>query len=110
VDIPPDKKNKNHINVVQGYTNSGLWNITSVFPVLSYPPSLCHPYDIPLDVTSAAHSMFFSGKFKMPNITSQSKERFRSIDGTGVFINAPYNRFAYLFGDMDVSCTEIWSI
>jgi len=73
VDIPPNKGNKNHINVVQGYTNSGLWNITNV--------------------TSAAHSMFFSGKFKMPNITSQSKDRFRAIDGTGVFINAPYNSF-----------------
>ena len=31
VDIPPNKKNKNRISVVQGYTNSGFWNITSVF-------------------------------------------------------------------------------
>jgi hypothetical protein len=44
VDIKPDKNNKNRINVVQGYTNSGTWNITSAF-VLSYRPSLCHPYD-----------------------------------------------------------------
>jgi len=73
VDIQPYKNNKNRINVVQGYTNSGFWKITNV--------------------TSAAHSLFFSGKFKMPNITTQSKEKFRSIDGTGVFINAPYNSF-----------------
>ena len=52
---------------------------------------------IPLDVTSAGHSLFFTGKFKMPNITLQSKEKMRSIDGTGNFINAPYNRFDLCF-------------
>lgn len=46
-----------------------------------------------LDVTSAAHSLFFTGKFMMPNITLQSKENMRSIEGSGEFINAPYNRF-----------------
>ena len=53
----------------------------------------------PLDVTSAAHSMFFSGKFTMPNITLQSKDKMRSISGNGNFINAPFNRFDlfYLF-------------
>jgi len=76
VDIPPEKKNKNRINVVQGYTNSGFWNITNV--------------------TSAAHSMFFAGNFKFPNITTQTKENFHSIAGTGVFINAPYNSFLTL--------------
>jgi hypothetical protein len=46
-----------------------------------------------LDVTSAAHSVFFAGNFKMPNITLQSKKKMHSIDGTGYFINAPHNRF-----------------
>jgi len=73
VDIKPDKNNKNHINVVEGYTNSGIWNITNV--------------------TSAAHSVFFAGNFKMPNITLQSKKKMHSIDGTGYFINAPHNSF-----------------
>ena len=45
---------------------------------------------IPLDVTSAAHSEFFSGTFMMPNITGQN---LLSIKGTGKFINAPGNRF-----------------
>jgi len=71
VDITPYKNNKNRINVVQGYTNLGFWNITNV--------------------TSAAHSAFFTGKFKMPNITLQSKDKMLSISGTGDFINAPYN-------------------
>jgi len=73
VDIQPDKNNKNRISVVEGYINSGYWKITNV--------------------TSAAHSQFFTGKFKMPNITLQSKEKLRPIDATGVFINAPYNNF-----------------
>jgi hypothetical protein len=46
-----------------------------------------------LDVTSAAHSAFFAGKFKMPNITLQSNDKMLSIGATGSFINAPYNRF-----------------
>ena len=92
VDIKPDKKNKNKITVVQGYTNSGFWNITSVFPVLFY-RHLSVILMRPLDVTSAAHSLFFTGKFKMPNITLQSKDKMLSISGTGDFINAPYNRF-----------------
>jgi len=73
VDITPDKGNTDHINVVQGYTNTGTWNITNV--------------------TSAAHSTFFTGKFKMPNITLESKDQMLSIDGIGEFINAPYNSF-----------------
>jgi len=73
VDISPDKNNKDRINVVQGYTNSGFWNISNV--------------------TSAAHSVFFSGNFKMPNITLESDDKMLPIDGTGEFINAPYNSF-----------------
>jgi len=71
VDIKPDKNH--HIKVVQGYTNTGLWNITNV--------------------TSAAHSVFFTGNFKMPNITEQSNDKLRSISGQGNFINAPHNSF-----------------
>jgi len=73
VDIPPYKKNKNRVNVVEGYTNSGFWNITNV--------------------TSAAHSFFFTGRFQMPNITLHSQDKMRSINGTGDFINAPHNSF-----------------
>ena len=65
---------------------------------------------IPLDVTSAAHSLFFSGKFKMPNITLQSKQKLLSIEGTGDFINAPYNRFGLSLQYMDDSCFNISSI
>jgi len=88
VDIKPDKKH--HIKVVQGYTNTGLWNITNV--------------------TSAAHSVFFTGNFKMPNITQQSKDKLRSISGHGDFINAPYNSFlthATNTTNKDVEVTQI---
>lgn len=88
VDIKPDKKH--HIKVVQGYTNSGLWNITNV--------------------TSAAHSMFFTGNFMMPNITLQSKDKLRSISAHGDFINAPYNSFLTLATNTtkkDVEVTQI---
>ena len=90
VDIKPDKKH--HIKVVQGYTNSGFWNITSVSLILS-PIHLLVVLTTLLDVTSAAHSVFFTGKFKMPNITQQSTDKLRSITGYGEFINAPFNRF-----------------
>jgi len=88
VDIKPDKKH--HIKVVQGYTNSGIWNITNV--------------------TSAAHSVFFTGKFKMPNITQQSKDKLHSISAHGKFINAPFNSFLTVASNTtkkDVEVTQI---
>ena len=47
---------------------------------------------IPLDVTSAAHSIFFTGKVNMFSITTIERKMY-SIDGIGSFINAPYKRF-----------------
>jgi hypothetical protein len=88
VDIKPNKNH--HIKVVQGYTNTGLWNITNV--------------------TSAAHSVFFTGNFKMPNITQQSNDKLRSMTGQGDFINAPYNSFlthATNTTNKDVEVTQI---
>jgi len=90
VDIKPD--HNNHIKVAQGYTNSGFWNITSMSLIPS-PVHLPAVLTIPPDVTSAAHSAFFVGKFKTPNITQESKDVLRPITAHGEFINAPYNRF-----------------
>jgi len=88
VDIKPDKQH--HIKVVQGYTNTGLWNITNV--------------------TSAAHSVFFTGNFQMPNITQQSKDKLRSMSGHGDFINSLHNNFlthATNTTNKDVEVTQI---
>jgi len=73
VDIQPYKKNKNRVKVVEGYTNSGVWDITNV--------------------TSAAHSSFFSGVFQIPKVTLHSRDKMNSITATGEFINAPRNSF-----------------
>jgi hypothetical protein len=88
VDIKPDKSN--HVKVDLGYTNSGLWNIKNV--------------------TSAAHSVFFAGNFKMPNITQQSKDVLRSINGYGVFINAPYNSFLTAAKNTTTKVTEVTQV
>ena len=107
MDNTPGKKNKNHINVVLGYTNdSGFWNITSVFPVLSqaYRPSLM----MSLDVTSAAHSVFSAGKFKMPNLTIERKNAFNHWDWE--FHKCPLHvikGLTYLVSGMDGSSSEI---
>ena len=97
VDIRPD--HSHHIKVTQGYTNSGFWNITSKSSISS-PCHLLAILTIPLDVTSAAHSLFFAANFKMPNIT-------QPLIGHGEFINAPHNRFGtYL---QDYGRSVFWS-
>jgi uncharacterized protein YjhX (UPF0386 family) len=88
VEIKEDKSHR--INVVQGYTNSGFWNINNV--------------------TSAAHSFFFEGKFKMPNITQQSNDTLHSITGKGVFINAHYNDFLTFAANTTNKDTEVTKI
>ena len=77
VDIKPDKNHKNHINVLQGYTNSGFWNITSVFLVLSYRPSLCHPYD-----TFRCH---LGGAFRILYWQVQDAQYHTTIEGENTF-------------------------
>jgi hypothetical protein len=75
-DIPPESRHSNKIKVKQGYTNTGVWNITHV--------------------SAASHAEFFSGHFKMPTITqdaNRKKLNLKSIKGVGQFINAPYNSF-----------------
>ena len=99
MDIKPDKKNRNHIKCRSGiHQFRNLEYITSVFPVLSYRPSLCDPYDVFRCHLNHAFHILFTGRFKIPNtsITLQSKEKMCSIDGTENFIlNAAYtgNRF-----------------
>ncbi|KAF8817120.1 hypothetical protein BYT27DRAFT_7229078 [Phlegmacium glaucopus] len=88
VDINPD--HSNHIKVAQGYTNSGFWNITNV--------------------TSAAHSVFFSGNFKTPNITQQSRDILRPITAHGQFINAPYNSFLTVATNTTTKDTEVTQV
>jgi hypothetical protein len=88
VDIRPNRDH--HIKVVQGYTNSGFWNITNV--------------------TSAAHSLFFAGKFKMPNITQGSKDLLHPIIGHGEFINAPYNSFLTTATNTTTKDTEVTQV
>ncbi|PPQ96685.1 hypothetical protein CVT26_010314 [Gymnopilus dilepis] len=70
-DIQPTTKGGNQVRINEGYTNTGIWNITNV--------------------TTAAHAEFFTGKFQMPNMT---KLHFESITTDGKFINAPYNSFS----------------
>jgi len=88
VDIKPDRNH--HIKVDQGYTNSGFWNITNV--------------------TSAAHSVFFAGKFQMPNITQQSKDILHTIIGSGEFINAPHNSFLTHATNSTKKVTEVTQV
>lgn len=103
VDIRPD--HSHHIKVTQGYTNSGFWNITSKSSI-SFPCHFLVILTIPLDVTSAAHSLFFAAKFKMPNITQKSKDVLRPMIGHGEFINAPHNRFGCF---QDYGRSVFWS-
>jgi len=88
VDIRPD--HSHHIKVTQGYTNSGFWNITNV--------------------TSAAHSLFFAAKFKMPNITQKSKDVLRPMIGHGEFINAPHNSFLTVTRNSTTKDTEVTQV
>jgi len=88
VDIKPNRDH--HIKVAQGYTNSGLWNITNA--------------------TSAAHSLFFSANFKMPNITQQSKDTLHHIIGKGEFINAPHNSFLTVATNSTTKDTEVTQV
>ncbi|KAH9480665.1 hypothetical protein JR316_0007265 [Psilocybe cubensis] len=83
-DIPPVKKDSNHIKVNEGYTNTGNWNITNV--------------------TTAAHAEFFSGNFQLPNIT---KLHLDSLTAVGKFINAPDNSFVTVVSNVTYKNTEL---
>ncbi|KAF8158472.1 hypothetical protein B0H34DRAFT_797857 [Crassisporium funariophilum] len=83
VDIQPDKHD--HIKVDEGYTNRGNWNITNV--------------------TEAAHAIFFSGNFQMPNITNMTT--LDSIQTMGMFINAPLNSFVTTASNVTIKDTQV---
>jgi len=84
--IPPVGKS-NHIKVDQGYQNIGNWSITNT--------------------SNAAHALFFSGIFQMPNITSES---FIAIKGKGDFINAPNNGFSTIASNRTVKDTQLTTV
>ncbi|KAF8967016.1 hypothetical protein BDZ97DRAFT_1916976 [Flammula alnicola] len=84
VDIPPEKKDSNHIKVDEGYTNTGNWNITNV--------------------TTAAHAEFFKGNFQLPNIT---QVKLDSLKAVGLFINAPDNSFVTIATNKTFKDTEL---
>jgi hypothetical protein len=84
--IPPERNGK-HVKVDRGYMNVGNWSITNV--------------------TTAAHALFFSGQFQMPNISSES---LMTITTRGEFINAPDNGFSTVASNKtikDVGLTQI---
>jgi len=86
-DIPPVTKGGTQVRVDEGYTNTGVWNITNV--------------------TTAAHAEFFSGQFQMPNIT---KLHFKSITTVGKCINAPYNSFSTVASNVTYKNNELTQV
>ena len=102
VDIKPDKGNKNHINVVQGYTNSGVWNITSVFPVLSY-LSLRHPYDTFKMPPQPRILYSLLASSRCPISHYNRKKKFVQSMLLGISLMPLTIGLAYLFSDLDCS-------
>ncbi|KAF9565749.1 hypothetical protein CPC08DRAFT_815241 [Agrocybe pediades] len=83
-DIPPEKKDGTTIKVDEGYRNTGNWNITNV--------------------TTAAHALFFSGNFQLPNITQL---HLGALQAPGKFINAPQNSFTTFATNVTYKNTEL---
>lgn len=84
VDIPV-RSGETSVEVLSGYANVGNWNITHV--------------------TSAAHALFFQGKFRTPNMTTPPSGTYmntqlHSLDVVGEFINAPFNSFSTVASNM----------